>query len=531
MSPAPPDAPPLMSESNLDGVQHHQIAGRTMELLAAFALLFVLQSGLAPFDFSDLPGKRSPAFFEINNPSIPDRLSNICLYVPIAFLTHWVFSRKCKGPFRAGFYTLAAAFLLSTGIEIAQHYSPARVSSLMDILCNVMGACVGVLLSAVCQLAAPRLFHEAAAELRHRIPAAAIKGYCAVLAIASALPFTFSLEISRLKTQLQTAVFVPFGNSAHYTDVVASAQKNGDHVALGYLRWQQMKRWSRWLAEALSFVLFAWLMFPFLRHDYDFRAKAAAAMTLWLGSLLAVGFSALQFTIISRGLDVTDILFRCGGIAAGLLTCNALAPWSDPGIARSRQLFRWHRLVQLGCACTASFIVFNGLIPPAYHFSLDGPASVLASDAFVPFVSYFVTRFDLMTADVVEKIAAYSVLASLMAADRRMAASPARRVWPQVLFANLVLCCAIEFMQIFNAIRVASLTDPILAAAGTTMGLLAYRYVERFHRFAFDGAYVGAEPSSRMSLTDELIAGLTEPSARAPVEPDVRPRVPRGEQP
>ena len=62
-----------------------------LELLTAFAVLFVLQIGLIPFDFSDpADGEGSTEFFGTSTSrfTVPDIVSNIFLYVPIGVLLY-----------------------------------------------------------------------------------------------------------------------------------------------------------------------------------------------------------------------------------------------------------------------------------------------------------------------------------------------------------------------------------------------------------------------------------------------------------
>jgi hypothetical protein len=374
----------------------------------------------------------------------------------------------------------------------------------------------------------PGLVRSAAGEVRQRTPAVAVKAYAALLVVAAALPLSFSLEAPRLKEQVHTAVFVPFGNSAHEAAAVVAAQRTGNERALGYIELGRLKRWSRWGAEALSFVLLAWLLYPYLRFDYEFSRGPAAAMTLWLGGLLGLGLSLLQFPVISRGLDSTDIVFRWTGLAAGLLTCGAMAPWADPSVTRGAQIRRWRRVLRAGGTCAFGFIVYNGVIPFRYQWSGDSVAEAVSADSFVPFVSYFLSRFDVMTADVVEKVAAFGVLAALLAM-RHASGNSHRQVgsWAPAIIGCTALAGAVEFVQMFNPMRVPSLTDPILAALGAVLGVLALRYASRFYSSAAEEA---EPPMRRAALgpVDELIATLAEPYEKAPAEPDVRSQVPHG---
>ena len=104
---------------------------------------------------------------------------------------------------------------------------------------------------------------------------------------------------------------------------------------------------------------------------------------------------------------------------------------------------------------------------------------------------------------------------------------------------GVVLSATIELMQMFIPVRVTSLSDPMVAACGCALGVLARQHALRFYVFAtsipaVDRADPRADPraagfslrerprrlkpAAQMSPTDELIATLTEPHEGAPAE-------------
>jgi hypothetical protein len=178
------------------------------------------------------------------------------------------------------------------------------------------------------------------------------------------------------------------------------------------------------------------------------------------------------------------------------------------------------------------YIVYTGLIPLTFNLGHGGPAASIASESFLPFFAYFVTRFDLMMDDVMEKFVSYALFAALLvtcwARAGRVATSS--RVFV-VAAVGVAISVVIEIAQMFIPVRVTSLTDPILAAAGCAVGVLGQEYAVSFYRFASTHEMLGpaeAEPRPTMvgdlAPADALIASLAEPRQDAPVEPSPKPR-------
>ncbi len=158
----------------------------------------------------------------------------------------------------------------------------------------------------------------------------------------------------------------------------------------------------------------------------------------------------------------------------------------------------------------------------------------MASSDVLPFFAYFLTRFDLMMADVMEKFVAYAVFAAMLA-------SIWTRVWRLDTGARALTLAAtgvavaipLEIVQMFIPVRVPSLTDLILAGCGSVVGAIAQEKAVMFYCFARSRDAVrpevrGRKPSTPADLapTDVLVATLMDPHAGAPVEhvPTRRPR-------
>ena len=500
---------------------------RYVEWLTVFALLFVLQTGLVPFDFrNDGATGSTPRFFLaiVNDLTLPDIMSNIFLYVPLGVLVPWTLLRRNWGSLRAWCGAVAVCAAVSALIEWLQAYSAQRVSSVIDLTSNVVGGGVGASVSWIARFLVPRWIGAALCEFHERPRTTLLKTYVALLIVVAVMPFSFSFDVARLKHAVKNSVFVPFGTSVGERAVKGAAITSADPIALERAEWAHWKRWSRWGAEGVSFVVLALLLQPVLRGDYRFRRRATVALTWWLAGGLAIGLSALQLPVVSRGCDVTDIAFRCFGLGLGLLGYGGrrgLGSLSPDQQDRRRR--RWAKSIAFG---TVAYVLFNGLIPFRFDASGSGPATAIASSGFLPFFAYFMARFDLMMSDVMEKFACYVVFAASMAAywTRGRAGVPKRRR-REILILALALATLIEILQVYMPVRVASLTDVIVALGGGLAGLIGQKQAARFYRFATAHRPLGHMPkavadgrSGAISAIDELMATLADVHPEAPVE-------------
>ncbi len=497
-----------------------------VELLTAFAALFVVQFGTVPFDFTPFGEGESRPFLNVWTFVYADAVSNLFLFVPLGVFLQWCLLKRGMGRASAMLLTLFFSALLSGGIEWIQMYSPSRVSSLADLVCNVLGAGVGASVSSVGRLFVPPFIGAAIFEFHDRPLAAIAKSYCALLIVCATIPFSFSFDSSRLKSAVRNSVFVPFGESAALQSLQDQAEAEGDAIAIDLVRLQALRRWLRWAAETASFVVLAWLVVALLRCDYGFGSRAATALGMWLCGLFAVALSVLQFPVVSRGSDATDVLFRFLGTCGGILTHSFyIRPFG--AIADSNMSRRWRRMAGIACVATFCHILFSGVIPLTFTLPQGGVWETVATRATLPFIAYFATRFDVMMIDVMEKFVAYAVLAALLATcwtrTSRLDFGP-RLV--RIALVCVGLSFLIECLQLFIPVRVVSLTDPILAAAGCVVGVIVQERAVRFYRYSSASEALGPDdrpPTPKqmrgLTLTDALVGSLTDPDSSAPAEP------------
>ena len=120
-------------------------------------LVFIVYGSLVPLDFHALPLDQAWAQFrqlpmlQIGAEGRADWVANGVLYVPAGFLTVVVLGGG-KGGLRRRFPRLAGAALfciaLALAVEFTQLFFPQRTFSRNDVIAEVIGSLVGILLAA-----------------------------------------------------------------------------------------------------------------------------------------------------------------------------------------------------------------------------------------------------------------------------------------------------------------------------------------------------------------------------------------------
>ena len=503
-----------------------------VEVLTVLAVLFVLQTGLVPFDY--FPGKESVEgsgdFFGARKSSFtfPDVIANTFLYMPIGILFHWSMYRRVRNSFAALLLAIGLGTALSGGIEWMQFHSTARISSVIDLLSNMAGTAMGALISLRCRLLLPLLVQKAASEFRERPHAALVKAYACGLLFVGAMPFSFSVDVNMFKKSLKTVTLVPFHAAMTSDTGDAEEAVTADPRQVALAKWSRLKCLSRWVVELTAFAVLAWLAQPILRGDYRFTQRAANTLVWWYCGTFAIGLSLIQLLLVTRGFDVTDVLFRFLGIASGLTLRLRYAISARKMTAETLTLQR-RRLALFGSAATLAYIVYIGLIPLTLDTTEGALRRALASTDFLPFFAYFTTRFDLMMADVMEKFVSYAVLAVLLATCwtrvGRLGVASRAAVLGAV---GVAVAMPLEIVQAYIPVRVAGLTDLILAACGCVAGTIAQEKAVGFYDLvtcrraaeAKRDPRASREPARVPAMTpaDQLVASLIDPREDAPAE-------------
>lgn len=501
-----------------------------VELITLIALLFVLQTGLVPYDFiKNFRAGISSELFQVHiyDLRFPDIVSNIFLYVPLAAMVNWCLIRRIRIGFISAILSIIFVAILSGAIEYIQAYSPSRISSLIDWVSNIAGAIMGVLLSWVARWIIPRLIDSAMCECKQRPQMFLLFIYSISLIIIATNPFSFSFDISRLKRCVKSVNLVPF--HIHQSEAFISnpqIDQNSSRTK-SLTQWHHMKSYSRWAAECASFIVLVWLLQAGLCGYYGFGRMHTFLLTLWMAGGLAVFLSIIQIPVISRTSDITDVIFRMIGIILGIISYRIVVR-KTLQVESDRYIHLWRKPARIASLASLFFILYSGLIPLDYSTQIAPWDELSSSYGFLPFFAYFLARFDLMMADASGKFLMYFIFAVFFAAGSTRLKDKTLKVQILVItLCGLTMSIIIEFIQLLMPVRVTSLTDPIIASVGSMAGVVGFNFAKVFYHFAVaQEGEISHKPqidpyiASGLSPADAMIADLADPHQDAPVEPD-----------
>ncbi len=164
----------------------------------SITVLGILYLTLYPFHFV-IPFDQALNRFDLTLPWIKhhsrlDLLSNVFFFFPFGFglakfLNHLSWTKRL-------FWTASLAFILSFTVEFLQLFIPERNAALMDILANLIGACLG---AGVASLMALDL----------HLPSSFLKGlvFFGTAFFLLYEPFDFTFDLGELKTHLKSITF------------------------------------------------------------------------------------------------------------------------------------------------------------------------------------------------------------------------------------------------------------------------------------------------------------------------------------
>lgn len=501
---------------------------RALDAALILYTLLVVHLGLIPYELSVEFAGRGILTATPGSRLLPDTIANVALYVPLGGLLVAACRRRRQSVVRTVTVTLLSAIGLSVMVEVVQAFAASRVSSVIDVVANLGGAFVGGALAMLSRSMARGIRNASLRELRDRPIFAASQALALLMVACAVMPFAISFNRTRLANAWESAHWTPFESLARAVSSAEAADRAGDETSYLAARWNVVNLAARWSAETLSFALFSAVVLMSLRAEFGFGRAGAVLLAIWLGSLLALGMIALQWPVIGRGLDVTDGLFRCLGLltplAAWGLWCGSAA---ERDVLNALDRRRW---AAFGYALAAAFIVYHGLAPFVFRWSIPQIVAKLTSPAMLPFFGTFQTRVDRAASDGMFKVLCFAILAFVGAiytshhdrASRHLRLRTA--VWKSVRLAAII-----EIVQCVIPLRVVSVTDLLLAAAGTAIGVLAY---DGYMGLCAAARHASVPPRrsrcrTRLSPADRLVASLAEAARDAPAEPSAARRRPQ----
>ncbi len=266
-----------------------------MKRILLLVTILILYGSLYPWRFHAKALPASPLWMLLHawprpfhRTDLLDGAINIPLYVPFGMFFFLAMSEARPRAVRAAM-AAAGAMLLSTCVELAQLFDSGRVTSLYDVVCNTIGAVIGVGLAGSFPGAISGAINEIESKGAFRPTSALALLY--LWAGAELFPFIPSLRLSTL------------------------------HVKLAILRHPQ--NWpSRDLFEGFA----GWLAFGLLVEALAGRSKALR----WApAALLVIPFKLL---IAGRTMTGSEVAGAFCGIAASALLGSSLRTKSVAGL-------------------------------------------------------------------------------------------------------------------------------------------------------------------------------------------------------
>ena len=191
---------------------------RTLGLAALAYAAFVVYGSLIPLDFHYRPLTAAwdaflqTPYLHLGLGSRADWVANILLYIPLGFLaTGWLAAASRSRGVAAGIVVFVLCVLVAVGVEFTQLYFPPRTVSLNDIVAEIIGSALGI----VIWLSAGERVMTLWAEVLQGGPAsgrALIVLYTAAYLVFALFPFDFIVSPAELAEKLantgRTAFFV-----------------------------------------------------------------------------------------------------------------------------------------------------------------------------------------------------------------------------------------------------------------------------------------------------------------------------------
>jgi glycopeptide antibiotics resistance protein len=427
---------------------------RHYALLALGLALFVVYGSLVPFRYRPLPWAEGLARFgdvcrqPVRVESRSDWLANVLLVVPLGYC---LMGALCADRRRLSLVVapavLACCLALSVAVEFAQVWFPPRVSSLDDIVAQGIGEVVGV---AAWLAAGQRLTGWGrrlwAAVGTRGLAAQLLPAYLALLGLVHGLPFDLTLSPKDIRRKYRHGAIrlVPFAGFDR--DIFRAVEKGLWNVAL-------------FLPLGL---LLAHVSSPTLQGGRGWWRVLA------LGVVAAVLVQGLKLLVVSRYVDLTDVVTGSLAVLAGWGLALAVRRLPDPAEAGRRM----RRMVVPLLTAWLAVAVFVNWQPFDFTWDARFVAGRLREVALVPFADYYWSHYWDGFDQFVHKMILFVPLGALLTVALPGAARGRGLV---VVGLAALVAAGIEAGQLFLPTRYASLTDVLIESGGAWVGLVVTR--------------------------------------------------------
>jgi len=436
---------------------------RTWAWLAISVMVFAVYASLLPFHFRRVPLDpawqqfraimTSPSSDQISRTNF---LANVLLFVPIGFGLAGAFLLDRTRPLAlipAACAVVPISIAVSLTAEFLQLFVPGRITALSDVEAQTAGCLIGLAAWAVMGQALTDWLRSARDSSHTDRLARALLAYAAAWVFVNLAPFDITVDLGDLATRVRTGLIniAPFATEGRPASLVVwdAVAAMVSAVPLGVLG------------------LVVWMP----RHVRRRPLQAFA-----LGAALVGSIELAQVFISSHGADVTDVIFGCVGVAAGVSigTRVVAAGRPIPSTFQGPRLAAWST-ASLGAWCA----LLAGYHWMPYNFGIDVPSiqRKLATMSIVPFAGYAKGSDLNAFNDLLVKLglsAPFGVIAAYVsrgAQDRTLLLV----AWSAVA---ALLFGAIEFGQLFLPSRTPDPTDVLVGIAGTLAGLAIGRWLQ-----------------------------------------------------
>lgn len=374
-----------------------------------------------------------------------DWVANILLYIPLAFLLSGSASRFKSAAIRglATFLALCFCLSLAIAIEFTQLFFPPRTVSLNDLIAEMLGTGLGILIWLSLGRYFLSLYQRLSVGGFASVNAAIIFYVLSYLAL-SFFPFDFVTSLDELELKLASS-----------GDAVIMSQAACDEDVI--------RCWVKLLVESLVLLPLGMLlaMQPFRPHKV-----LSAALT---GLLLGLIIETVQLFLVSGVAQGISIFIRSIGMAAGSL----LWQW-----ANTQHFDDWRKrlkpLVLLSMPFYIALIaVINGFTQGTW-LSLEQAMTKLAQTHFLPLYYFYYTSETTALISLLSNIGTYLPIGLAYWIWSLTAANTKQAHWSVVGLSATVLATVIETGKLFLVDKHPDPTDVLIAfiaAAGSYLFL------------------------------------------------------------
>ncbi|MBN1344399.1 MAG: VanZ family protein [Phycisphaerae bacterium] len=450
---------------------------------------FIIYCSLLPFGPSWGPlrflGRLDWSGLSSTSAGLKDILPNILLYVPLGAVGYVVARRAEWGRAAAMISGSLLCIATSVVVEVIQQEIPARVPSWVDVACNTIGGVSGAMLGRACRRLLNRMLRFARFELRHEPLSTTARVYVVLIVLTGIIPLDFTYDISRIGIAAKKANFVPFRQFRDWDHQARQAELSDNAEGFVTLRRIKTDYWLDMTAEVATFGLLGVLLAAGCRREHQTGRFEGWLFSTFNGAMAALGLSVLQFFIISRGFDATEVVMRTLAVsvlAAVTVHCVSGQPRSAPdprylGLRRiDRRTARWLT------AGVVLYIFSRGFSPFMLRSDMPAMDTIWNHVNFLPMAGYFESRISTSVDDVLYKLLRYAVYGFVAAValglDTRRPFR--RRAWRIALCAG-AMATLIELCQVYLPTRWPDLTHVLLAVFGAYGGAIGARWLNDYY--------------------------------------------------